>query len=156
MENYKLDDVKWFFYKKNNFGEPEYHLIPYVENKNDCNEIILIQGKRPCFKDIEKHYIDYRVNMGDYSQTAVLRSASLYSIYLLSKPKFLLNAFEKKFVGTVDDETYVKMSLLKSYLKAMVYSEKEVLALGKRFKKAYVKYLKQQEKINSCEDDKEV
>ena len=152
MENYKLNEVQWFFYKNKNFGEPEYHLIPYIEDKDDFNKIILIQGERPCFKDIEKAYIDYRVNIGDYSQTEVLDSAKLYSIYLLSKPKFLLNAFEKKFVGNVNDETYVKISQLRCYLKAMVYSKEEVLALGKKFKKAYVKYLKHEEKLENSSD----
>ena len=152
MQNYKLNEVKWFFYRDRDFGTPEYNLTPYIEDKDDFNRIILLENGDYRYKDIGKAYIDYRVNIVDYSQTEVLDSAKLYSIYLLSKTKFLLNAFEKKFVGNVNDKDYVKISQLRCYLKAMVYSKEEVLALGKKFKKAYVKYLKHQEKLENSSD----
>ena len=34
----------------------------------------------------------------------------------------------------------------------LYYSKEEVLALGKKFKKAYVKYLKHQEKLENSSD----
>ena len=158
MNSYKLKDVYWIFGKQKDFKTKKLDIVlmPFVYNK-DCTRIkFLNDGNIPLiyFKDkiTEDQIIRHCVfSLSFYIlNTKILTSQQLYSAYLKITPKILLTAAEKELI-TKTNPRNVREYVLRDQLEKDLYSVEDILKLDLKFKKAFIKFTKQEAKKEAIE-----
>ncbi len=151
MNGYKLKNVYWIFGKQRNFTTKklELVLIPFVYNKDGTKIKTLNDGEVPFItlkdKILEDDILEYCAgNLCTYD-AEILRSSQLYSAYLKLTPKLFLSEAEKELI-TKTNPRNVRDFALRDKLQTDLYSVEDILALGKKFKKAFIKHTKQEAK----------
>ena len=125
-------------------------LIPFVYNK-DCTKIktlydlqarwINFNGEKATEKDVCNYFA---CNLCVYN-AEILRSGQLYSAYLKLTPKIFLSAAEKELI-TKTKPRNVRAFVIRDKFETDLYSVEDILELGTKFKKAFIKYTKQEAK----------
>ena len=148
MEYYKLNDVYWIFGLEQNIltREEKVVLRPFVFNENKTkiklldNEqihIMSLDNTPTTNKDIVKYFYNYM-----HTRSATIQNSKfLYKVRLLHTPNFKLNKLEKEFIYFGENE-YFLTSNLDDFLKNASLDKKQVLDLGKKFKKSLIKHIK--------------
>ena len=94
-----------------------------------------------------RSYCDYTL---DIYNAQIIRSSFLYTTYLKLTPNVLLNKTDRSFVKFLDGKTVERKTLYEHTYNEM-YSEYDILKLGKKFKKAFIKFTKQDAKKEAIE-----
>ena len=148
MDSYKLKDVYWIFglHKNYHTNKMGLVLIPFVYNEDKTAFKTLDDGvihnnimfKDKLGEDNIRSYCDYTL---DIYNAQIIRSSFLYTTYLKLTPNVLLNKTDRSFVKYLDGKTVERKTLYEHTYNEM-YSEYDILKLGKKWKRSLLRFIK--------------
>ena len=148
MDSYKLKDVYWIIGKQRNYRTKKISLvlIPFVYNSDKTAFKTLEDGvvhDNIMFNDtlVEENICAYCGNSLDIYDAEILRSRFLYSTHLKLTPYVLLNKTDRSFIKFLDGKTVERKTLYEHTYNEM-YSEYDILKLGKRWKRSLLRFIK--------------
>lgn len=151
MTGYKLKNVYWIFGKERDFKTKKMKLvlIPFVYNKDGAKIKFLNTNEIPFIslrdKILEDDILNYCAGSLGIYNAEILRSQQLYSAYLMMTPKILLTAQEKELITKTNNRA-VRSFALRDKIETDLYSVEDILSLDLKFKKAFIKFTKQEQK----------
>lgn len=148
MTGYKLNSIYWIFGKQKNYktNKINFVLIPFIYSK-DGTKIKTIDDCKVhdniMFKDKlgENNICAYCSNSLDIYDAQIIRSSFLYATYLKLTPYLFLNKVDRSFIRSISGKS-VKRKTLYEHTYNELYSNEEILNLGKKWKRSLIKFVK--------------